>query len=93
MPVPNVPLEDQFERVNVDVRKPLRLCVPVNENGEDPGAPGHPGVSVCYQVKPVAGSPRFEVVRPVFGNNEFGQQTFGVTKLSELCVPSSMETH
>jgi hypothetical protein len=90
-PVLNVPLADQFASVRVDVRKPVRLCLAVDTNGEDPGAPAHPGVVLCYQAKPARGSPKFAGVNPIFANNPFGPQTMRATKLKELCVPSTLE--
>lgn len=89
-PVLNLPVEDQFEAIAVDVKKPRRLCVPANKSGEDPGAPAHPGHLLCYQVKAVAGSPKFPGVTPVFVQNQFGPHTLSVSKLRELCVPSQV---
>jgi hypothetical protein len=88
----NVPLADRFEAVTVDLKKPSRLCMPVTEDGEDPGAPGHAGALLCYQVKAAKGSPKFVAVSPVFVRDQFAQQTMKVTKLREFCLPSSLET-
>jgi hypothetical protein len=91
LPIHDVPLADQFETVNVDVMKPVRLCLPVDVNDEDPGAPAHPGVLFCYQVKTAKGSPRLAPVSPLFATDRFGEHTTRVTKLKELCLASSLE--
>jgi hypothetical protein len=77
-------LEDQFGTRSVVVKKPSRLCAPVDVNGGDPAAPGHPDYLLCYRIK----APRFTRVSPIFVNNEFGPETLDAIKPSELCVPS-----
>jgi cysteine-rich repeat protein len=88
----DVPLADRFQTVRVEVRKPLRLCMPVSSNGNDPSAPKHAGVLLCYQVKAVKGSPTFAPVSPIFVNDQLGQRTAKVARLRELCLVSSLET-
>jgi hypothetical protein len=87
----DVPLADQFQTLNVDVKKPAGLCLPVNMDGEDPGAPGHTSVLLCYAVKAAKGSPRLAPVSPLFATDRFGEHTMRLTKLKELCVASSLE--
>jgi len=87
VPVPNVPLEDQFERVNVDVRKPLRLCVPVNKNGEDPGAPANPNALLCYTT---SNDKLPFPQKTVLVTNQFDSFTETLTQYDELCVPSTI---
>ncbi len=87
-PVLGVAVEDQLGTMTVNVKKPIRLCNPVNENGGDPTAPTHPQHLLCYQVTAVAGSPKFASLG-TFANSEFGPQTLTVIKPEELCVPSS----
>jgi cysteine-rich repeat protein len=85
----NVSLGDQFGSLLVDVRKPTRLCNPVDKNGEDPGAPDHLDHLMCYQVKPVKGAPKFTKVTPIFASNQFGSEMLDAVKRDELCVPSA----
>jgi hypothetical protein len=79
-----VPLEDQFGTQTVLVKKPSRFCTPVDVNGGDPSAPGHPDHLMCYRIK----APRFARVTSIFLNNEFGPVTLDAFKPAELCVPS-----
>jgi hypothetical protein len=79
-----VTLEDQFGTQTVLVKKPSRLCTPVDVNGGDPSAPGHPDHLMCYRIK----APRFARITSIFVNNEFGPGTLDAFKPAELCVPS-----
>jgi hypothetical protein len=78
---------DQFNQPKTfDVKKPTRLCNPVNKNGEgiqDPNA--H---LMCYQVKPASGQPKHIKVFGLFVNNQFGPERLGTIKEEELCLPS-----
>jgi cysteine-rich repeat protein len=85
--VPNVTVQDQFGPMTVLVKKPTRLCVPLNKNGETPGAQNHPNHLVCYQVKPTS-LPKFAAVTSLFTHNQFGSATIDAKKPAELCVPS-----
>jgi hypothetical protein len=87
-PILNVDVVDQLGAMQVDVKRPRRLCLPVNKNEEDPTAPSHPDHLMCYRVTPSAGSPPFTGVSPIFVNNQFGPHTLGASALAELCVPS-----
>ena len=60
VPRPGVAIEDQFGARTVTVKKPKRLCVPANKNGEAPGAETHPDHLLCYQIKETS-EPRFAV--------------------------------
>ena len=51
VPVPGVTVEDQFGTRTVEVKKPRRLCAPVNKNNEAPAAPQHADHLMCYLVK------------------------------------------
>jgi hypothetical protein len=88
VPVPNVTLADQFGSLTVDVVKPLKLCVPVDKNSEDPTARQHQGHLLCYKVRPTKGFAKFAPAAGVFVNNQFGAETVDVLKPQELCVPS-----
>lgn len=82
-------LVDQFGALTVDVRKPRRLCAPVNKNNEAPGAETHPQYLLCYQVRQTS-QPPFTTVSPLFVADQFGPQTLDARKLAELCVPATM---
>ena len=83
-PIEGLVLEDQFGTQPVVVKKPSRLCAPVDVDGGDPSAPGHRDHLLCYRIK----APRFTRVSPIFVNNQFGPETLDAIKPSELCVPS-----
>jgi hypothetical protein len=89
VPVPGVPVQDQFGSMTVDVKKPKYLCLPVDKNGEDPSAPTHTADLMCYQVKQVDPVPFMKIVG-VFVNNQFGPETLDVKKPALLCVPALM---
>jgi hypothetical protein len=74
-----------FETVDVLVRKPHRLCVPVNKHGEDPDAPGHPQSLLCYLAKAPG-----KVTSPVFIRNQFGAQENDARKRNDFCVPTEL---
>jgi hypothetical protein len=80
-----VTVQTALETATVEVRKPERLCVPTNKNGEDPTAPTFPENFLCYKTK-TKGSPS----GTAFLNNQFGPQTYGIGSRSELCVPTQL---
>ena len=84
--VPNVVLTDQFGSATVDVRRPTRLCAPVDKNGEELGAENHLDHLMCYRV-------RFRTRPPlplgaIFTNDQFGPRTLVRPRPYEICVPS-----
>ena len=83
----NVSVADQFETVGITLVKPYRLCVPANKNGEDPGAPTHAGLLLCYRSKSAAG---FGTV-PAHLLNQFGPDDVTLIHRRELCVPSTLQ--
>jgi hypothetical protein len=87
VPVPNVTLEDQFGTMTVLVKKPRRLCAPVNKNNEEPGAENHPDHLMCYLVKQTS-LPKFATISGINVNNQFGPETLDAKKPAELCVPA-----
>ncbi len=87
VPISNVTLVDQFGSMTVAVRKPKRLCTPVDKNGEEPGAETHPVHMMCYQIAQTS-QPKFAPVTPIYVHNQFGPETLTASKPSELCVPS-----
>ncbi len=84
-----IALIDQFGPLQVDLdrRGPHRLCVPVNKNGGDPGAPANPNVLLCYTTR----NDRLPFPdAKIFVNNQFGLLGAKITQYDELCVPSTI---
>jgi hypothetical protein len=85
--VSGITLTDQFGTLIFDARKPLRLCVAADKNGEgirDPAAN-----LLCY--KGVQTSlPTFRGIEPVYIHDQFGAATTSVDHLRELCVPAKV---
>jgi hypothetical protein len=78
-------VETQFGTIDVDLRKPLHLCTPVDKNGEgiiDPAT--H---LMCYKVR---GSPP-QFPGSVYTTNQFGSDQFPFFGVRELCVPSTKQ--
>ncbi len=87
VPRPGVTLQDQFGAMTVLVKRPRRLCVPADKNGESPGAENHPDHLLCYQIKQTS-MPRFAPVGGLYTNNQFGPERIDAKKPRELCVPA-----
>jgi hypothetical protein len=87
--VPNITVQDQFGTLTVDIKRPVRLCIATDKNGEGIPVPG--AQTMCYEVRP-ARSPRFKAPNPLFINNQFGPMTIDITRPTELCVPSIAST-
>ena len=86
--VQDVEVEDQFTQDPpdlTDVKKPLRLCLPVDKNGE--GIIDNAARLMCYQTKP---GPR--VNQEVWFDNQFGGGILEVRRARELCVPVATPT-
>jgi len=83
--VANVPIEDEFGTIIVDVKQPVRLCVPVDKNGE--GIPDSTAYLMCYLVR-IDSSSQFTPAGQVFIDNQFGQDSLQSFKTTELCIPS-----
>jgi hypothetical protein len=83
-----IPVNDQFGLRVVTVLKPRRLCAPVNEDGGQPGAEMHPTHLLCYQIKEYS-DPKFSRVTPIYVHTQFGPETLGAYKPTELCIPST----
>ena len=87
--VPLVTIDDEFGSLNLQIRKGFRLCVPADKNGEGINDPQTP--LMCYTVKPAVGEPRFHPpVDTIYVNNQFGQSTYTVDHLQELCVLATL---
>ena len=59
-------------------------AVPVDKNGERPGAETHLTELVCYKAKAVPFTPA-----PVCLGDQLGSLTGELTRRDELCVPSA----
>jgi hypothetical protein len=84
--VTGVNIEDQFGAIVVDVKRPMRLCMPTSQNGSsilDADAQ-----LVCYQVRVSAFSPAVAPPFSVFTNDQFGPETLQRLRPTEICVPA-----
>ncbi len=88
VPIAGLALQDQFRTMSVDVRKPVKLCTPVNKNDESPGAETDPHQLLCYKIRLTSGSPKILPVSPIFVSDQFGALTLESQKVAELCVPA-----
>ena len=78
---------DQFEQDTLlVVKKPERLCNPVSKDGED--IVDQDNHLLCYKVKRAKGEPKFEKVKAIHINNQFGPLQLDAKREKELCVPS-----
>jgi hypothetical protein len=82
-----VTLADQFEDKLFDVKKPNRLCNPVDKNDE--GIINFEAHLMCYKVKRAEDEPKHEKVKGIRINNQFGPLQIDTKKEEELCVPST----
>jgi hypothetical protein len=82
-----VTVTDEIETVSDTLVRPYRLCVPANKNGEDPMAPNHPALLLCYRSKD---GPRFGTLEMQL-NNQFGADSGSLIHRRELCVPSTLQ--
>ena len=67
--------------------KVVKLCTPVDKNGEDPSAPTHVGHLVCYQTR-MSPPATFTRTNASTNNLNFGAQVLTVKRAGELCVPA-----
>jgi hypothetical protein len=93
-PIGDVLLKDQFIEAQLggepklfDLKKPTRLCNPVEKNGEEIKHPVNH--LVCYKAALVQRQPKHTPVPGLFVNNQFGPERIDTIKEEELCVPSS----
>jgi hypothetical protein len=86
-PAPGViTVQTAFETVQVQPKKPKRLCVPVHKNGGPILAAEHENL-LCYKAK---SSGRLIPAPTVFLNNQFGQQTQRLGPRREICIPTDL---
>jgi hypothetical protein len=84
---------DQFAAARTfAVKKPSRLCVPADKNGE---GVQHPDVGLaCFKAAPAKGQPKHEKRAGVFLAQQFGVEQLDTVKEEELCfvaVPADGE--
>lgn len=82
-------VSDQFTSPakRLDVKRPRRLCNPVDKNGE--GIERATAHLMCYRVKPAMGQPKHvHVVGQIHTQNQFGAERLDTIKEEELCVPA-----
>lgn len=70
----------------VRLRRPSKVCTPVDKDGEDPTAPGHDGHLVCYRLRLPAGAPFAPTT--VSTNNQIRPEVVDALKPVELCLPA-----
>jgi hypothetical protein len=87
-PTPGViTLQTAFETVQVQPKKPKRLCVPAHKNGGPILAAEHENL-LCYKAK---SSGRLPAPAPVvFLANQFGDQTQRLGSRREVCIPTDL---
>ena len=88
-PIGPVSVVDQFEQPKVyDLKKPTRLCTPVDKNGE--GVLDPLGLLLCYQAKPGPGQPKHVKQTGLHVAHQLGLELLDTVKEEELCVPSAL---
>jgi hypothetical protein len=88
--VKGLSLVDPLGSLSVDIKRPRRLCVPVDKNGETPGAAQHAGVLTCYDSRLSNSSLPFVAPHELFVANAFGNVPLERLRAAEVCVPSSL---
>jgi hypothetical protein len=83
----DVQVTDQFGTLTVAVKRPYRVCVPADKNGEGI-VDGDQGLT-CYRLRP-AHRPRFAGRAPVFVHDQFGLREIAIKRAVELCLPSTI---
>jgi hypothetical protein len=86
-----VEVTDQFttpfgEPTLFDLKRPIRLCTPVEKNGEP--IKREADHLMCYVAVPSKGQPKPVKVSGIFLNNQFAEGQLDAVKAEELCVPS-----
>jgi hypothetical protein len=85
--IDNLIIEDQFTTQSLDIRKPVRLCVPANKNDE--GVIASMPSLMCYKVKATQGTDSFRgTTFPIFVDHQLDVASYPVFRPTELCVPS-----
>ena len=78
---------DQFENRIYNIKRPHRLCVPVDLNSEGIQSPA--ANLLCYTASAAIGQPRHtKVLGQIYTDNQFGTYRLNTSKEEELCVPA-----
>lgn len=89
VPQPGVGLVDEFETLNVDVKKSKGVCAPADKNGE-----GIQDAAIhlkTYQVKAVTGSPKHTSQQNLTITNQLGSIVLDTVKPAMLLVPAAKD--
>lgn len=85
--VAGVSVFDQLAQAKLyDLKKPTRLCAPVDKAGE--GIKEEDSFLVCYQAKPAQGEPKHVAVADIFLENQLGREQLDTKVEAELCMPT-----
>jgi hypothetical protein len=88
-PISAVSVVDQFAQPKLyDLKKPTRLCTPVDKNGEGVLHPGT--LLLCYQAKQGPGQAKHVKQVGLHVAHQFGVERVDTVKEEELCVPSTL---
>ena len=81
----NPEFEDQIAPYLVDIKKPFRVCVPTDKEGE--GIVDPTQSLACYKEKSTPKRPPYD--GPFFVDDQFGARTHFITRTREFCVPTA----
>ncbi len=85
-----VPVRTADGTRTIEVRKPLRLCVPASVRGDDPGAPKHPLDLLCFDARVARGDEADPASSDLLATrNGFGHEVLKVGATRQLCVPAA----
>ncbi len=79
-------LVDTIEERIYDIRKPTRLCTPVDKNGE--GIKNPNGLLLCYQARQARGQPAHVQVQGIYTNSQLSPDRLDTRRIEEVCVPA-----
>lgn len=92
VPLVDVPLEDEFWRIDIGAKTMKTVCAPTNRDGRAPTAPNHDDYLVTYKVKASSGTPKFAPRRDLEVTTALGTLRLDAKKLDRLVVPASLGT-
>lgn len=84
----NVSVQDQFNAITLDLKKPTHLCVNVDKNGE-----GNPDLTqnlMCYKVVISQGTPPAQPPDRIFTIDQFKSDVYKPYGPRDFCVPSEV---